>query len=46
MRPRELKALLKATTEVTIHTPTTTIPNKVSIERFLISMAAVAELSD
>ena len=29
MRPRELKALLKATTEVTIHTPTTTIPNKV-----------------
>jgi hypothetical protein len=35
MRPRELKALLKATTEVTIQTPTTAIANKVSIERIL-----------
>ena len=31
----ELKALRKATTEITIHSPTSVIPNKVSIERLL-----------
>jgi hypothetical protein len=38
MRARELMALLKATTEITIHTPTIAIPNKVSIERLLYLM--------
>ena len=35
VRPRELKALRKATTEVTIHNPTTAMPNKVFIEPLL-----------
>ena len=33
--PPEPKALFKPTTEIAIHTPTTAIPNKVSIERLL-----------
>jgi len=35
MRPRDLKAVVKATTEVTIHSPTAAITNKVFIERLL-----------